>query len=195
MTTLDRYLPHGLALFVRGWVEDPIAVGAVAPSGRRLAELMTREIPPDARVIELGPGTGSFTRAILARGVAPEHLGLIELNASFAQKLQRDLPGVTVVCGDATAPHLRLEPFAGRTDVVVSGLPLVLFGRAERAALLGRSFELLREGGVFYQFTYGGRCPLSDGELAGLGLVARRAGIALFNLPPAFVFRIERRPR
>lgn len=192
MTTLDRYLTSGLALFVRGWVEDPLAVGAVAPSGRRLAGLMTRGIADDARILELGPGTGSFTRAILARGVEPERLALIELSASFARELQRRWPGVTVVCGDAALPHRRLEPFEGATDVIVSGLPLVLFTRAEKTALLERSFELLRAGGAFYQFTYGGRCPVSRGQLDALGLQARRAGMALFNLPPAFVYRITR---
>lgn len=193
MTVIERSLTSGLAQFVRGWVEDPLAVGAVAPSGRRLAALMTRDIAADARVIELGPGTGSFTRAILARGVDPGRLALVELSASFAAELKQRLPGVTVVCGDASLPHPRLESFSGTTDVVISGLPLMLFSRAEKAALLERSFELLGASGVFYQFTYGGRCPVSRAQLSALGLESVRAGLALFNLPPAFVYRITRR--
>jgi phosphatidylethanolamine/phosphatidyl-N-methylethanolamine N-methyltransferase len=193
VTTFDRYLPSGLALFVRSWVQDPRAVGAVAPSGRRLAALMTSAIAPDARVIELGPGTGSFTRAILARGIDPRRLGLIELSGTFAARLQRDLPDVTVVCGDATAQHPLLESFVSRTDIVVSGLPLVLFARQEKAGLLRRSFELLRPSGAFFQFTYGGRCPVSRRQLDEMGLEATRVGITVFNLPPAFVYRIARK--
>lgn len=192
MTTLDRYLPSGLALFVRGWVADPLAVGAVAPSGRRLAQLMTRAIAPDHRVVELGPGTGTFTRRILARGVDPTRLALIELSGRFAQRLQLEYPEVTVARGDATERLAKLDAFTGTTDVVISGLPLVLFGRREKAALLARSFELLKPGGAFFQFTYGGRCPVGGAQLSALGLRAERAGITCFNLPPAFVYRITR---
>jgi phospholipid N-methyltransferase len=192
VTTLNRYLPAGLALFVRGWVADPLAVGAVAPSGRRLARLMTRAIAPEHRVVELGPGTGTFTRRILARGVDPARLALVELSGRFAQRLQLEYPGVTVARGDATERHAALDAFTGVTDIVISGLPLVLFNRRDKAALLARSFELLRPDGALYQFTYGGRCPVPARQLSELGLRAERAGITCFNLPPAFVYRISR---
>jgi len=77
--------------------------------------------------------------------------------------------------------------------VVVSGLPLVLFSRPEKSDLLSQSFTMLKEDGAFYQFTYGGRCPVSRGQLDALGLEAKRVGVTLFNLPPAFVYRITRR--
>ena len=194
MTALARYLPEGLALFLRGWVEDPRSVGAVAPSGRRLADLMTREIPSTGKVVELGPGTGSFTRAILDRGVAQDQLALVELNAAFASNLQQRFSGVSVICGSATDSHEQLGRFEGQTSAVVSGLPLVLFSGEDQSKLLLRSFELLRADGAFYQFTYGGRCPVSRKRLASLGLRAARVGLSLFNLPPAFVYRISRVP-
>lgn len=193
MTTLERYLPRGLALFARGWVRNPTAVGAVAPSGRRLARLMTRDLAPDSRVVELGPGTGPFTQSILERGVKAGNLALVERGASFVTMLQRKFPGVTVVCGDATHRHSALEPFAGRTDFIVSGLPLVLFSTADKRALLRCCFELLHDRGAVYQFTYGGRCPLGRGLLGDLGLEAKRVGVTIFNVPPAFVYRISRR--
>ena len=192
MSTFDRYLPTGLALFVRGWVADPRAVGAVAPSGRHLAKLMTRSIEPDSTVLELGPGTGTFTRAILARGVAPERFAAIELNASFARRLKRDYPQATVVCGDAGSAHAGLEPLRGGVDVIVSGLPLVLFGREQRLRLLRQSFAMLKPGGTFFQFTYGGRCPVVRAELEELCLEAKRIGTTLLNIPPAFVYRLNR---
>ena len=193
MTTLERYLPQGLALFFRGWVRDPIAVGAVAPSGRRLARSMTRAISPASRVVELGPGTGPVTRAILERGVRPQDLVLVERGASFVQKLCRDFPEVTIICGDAAGRHSVLERFEGRTDFVISGLPLVLFSTTDKRALLQRCFGLLHEDGAMYQLTYGGRCPVSRALLDELGLEATRVGITIFNLPPAFVYRIARR--
>jgi phosphatidylethanolamine/phosphatidyl-N-methylethanolamine N-methyltransferase len=194
MTTIDRYLPSGLALFFRGWFEDPLAMGAVAPSGRRLSRLMARDIRPGTRVVELGPGTGNVTRAILERGVLVEDLALVERGTSFLQTLEATFPTATIVRGDATRRHVRLEPFIGSSDYVISGLPLVLFSNSDKRDLMERSFELLRPAGVMYQFTYSGRCPIGRQTLDELGLVAARVGIAVFNVPPAFVYRITRRP-
>ena len=56
--------------FLREWLSDPLRVASIMPSGRALAEIMTRELDPSsAPVIELGPGTGAFTTALLARGI------------------------------------------------------------------------------------------------------------------------------
>jgi hypothetical protein len=63
--------PQQLARFFRSWIQDPLAIGAVAPSGRVLAKLMVRDLVPGARVVELGAGTGTLTQAILDRGVQP----------------------------------------------------------------------------------------------------------------------------
>jgi phosphatidylethanolamine/phosphatidyl-N-methylethanolamine N-methyltransferase len=193
VTTLERYLPQGLALFVRGWVEDPMAVGAVAPSGRRLARLMTRDVGPGSRVVEFGPGTGPVTRALLERGVQPRDLVLIERSGRFVPVLQREFPEVTIICGDAVRKYPALGSFEGRTDCVICGLPLVLFSTADKRALLQRCFELLRRDGAVYQLTYSGRCPVGRKLLDELGLEAVRLGVTLFNLPPAFVYRVGRR--
>ncbi len=153
---------------------------------------MTRAIQSSDRVIEFGPGTGTFTRSILGRGVDPKRLALIESNSGFAALLRRQWPDVAVVRGDASAPHSALESFAGQTDVIVSGLPLVLFEQSEKSALLNRALEWLRPGGSFYQFTYGGRCPVAKRDLSALGLEVERVGLTLRNLPPAFVYRLRR---
>ena len=65
--------------FFRSWVSNPMRVAAVAPSGERLARLMTQEIGPvDGPILELGPGTGVFTRALLARGIPESALTLTQ---------------------------------------------------------------------------------------------------------------------
>ena len=91
--------------FLRSWLEDPLRVGAVSPSGRALARMMARYVDPQAPgpVIELGPGTGSMTRALLERGVAPERLFLIEFDPNFCKLLKERFPGVNVIEGDAYA--------------------------------------------------------------------------------------------
>jgi phospholipid N-methyltransferase len=192
MMQRQQRFPAAYTRFLRSWLNDPLAVGAVLPSGRSLARSVSREIAPGNRVVELGPGTGCVTREILARGVRSDDLFLVERCSGFAELLERDYPGVTVLRGDATQPQQALEPLRGTFDVVVSGLPLVLFSREQRDSLLAECFSLLREGGAVLQFTYGGRCPVGRRELERQGLVAKCIGFIALNMPPAFIYRIAR---
>ncbi len=187
----EAYRPSAAGSFFLNWLQDPLSVGAVAPSGRFLARLMTAGLGPEARVVELGAGTGTLTQAILDRGVAPENLCVVEQNPHFAALLERRFPRCEVVVGDAVdlGEHLRC---AGTFDVVVSGLPLLLFSRAQKRRLLEAAFSVLSPAGCFHQFTYGGRCSVRRGLLEELGLRTSLIGVSPLNLPPAFVYRIER---
>ena len=70
--------------FFRQWLKNPLAIAALSPSSRILAREMINQLPEHAgRVIELGGGTGVFTRALLERGVAPEDLLVVELNTEL----------------------------------------------------------------------------------------------------------------
>lgn len=179
--------------FFRSWVSAPMRVAAVAPSGPVLARLMTREIMPGVGpVLELGPGTGVFTRALLARGVPESDLTLIEFGPEFAGLLSQRFPQARVVSIDA-ARIVEARLFeAGSVGAVVSGLPLLSMPQDKVAAIVGGAFAALRPDGVFYQFTYGPRCPIAPAILERLGLNAVRIGRALRNIPPATVYRISR---
>lgn len=182
--------------FGRCWVANPLRVGAIAPSSRRLARLITSEITPaSAPVLELGPGTGIFTRALLARGLREDQLILVECDRCFAQLLKRDYPGARVLQNDAT--KLRgTDLLAGeRAGAVVSGLPLLSMSMRSRVAILQFAFHQLRPGASFYQFTYGLRCPVPRAVLERFGLRAARMGATLMNAPPATVYRIRPRKR
>src|SRR5436853_7296737 len=76
--------------FIRSWLEKPLATGAVTPSGRVLARTMARYVNPTTAgpVVELGPGTGPVTEALIAEGIAPERLVLVEFNPTFCQLLR-----------------------------------------------------------------------------------------------------------
>ncbi|WP_201742028.1 class I SAM-dependent methyltransferase [Mangrovicoccus ximenensis] len=181
------------ARFFRSWMANPLRVSAIAPSGRRLAALMTREIEPDGGpVIELGPGTGVFTRALLGRGVPERDLTLVEFCSEFAPALRERFPEATVLQMDA----VRLGELPGwaerRPGYVVSGLPLLSMPPAQRRKILAAAFSVLRPEGRFYQFTYGPRPPVSREMLGELGLAAARIGSTLGNLPPASVYRFQR---
>ncbi|MTJ79724.1 MAG: methyltransferase domain-containing protein [Telmatospirillum sp.] len=180
--------------FLQAWSNNPRRVGAIAPSGTALARLITAEITPDCGgVLELGPGTGVFTRALLARGIPPGNLTLVEKGADFADLLRRRFPDVRVFQMDATRLD-RSRLFDGRpAGAVVSGLPLLAMTPRQVLAILTGAFAVLRQGGAFYQFTYGPRCPVPKRILDRLDLKAVRLGRVYLNLPPAAVYRITRK--
>ena len=91
------------ARFIRTWFENPVGTGAVSPSGRFLARAMARAVDPanPGPIVELGPGTGPVTDALIARGVAPERLVLVEFDPDFCRLLRQRYPAATVVQGDA----------------------------------------------------------------------------------------------
>jgi phosphatidylethanolamine/phosphatidyl-N-methylethanolamine N-methyltransferase len=179
--------------FFRSWLSDPVSVSAVAPSGGALGRLITRDIDPrDSPVLELGPGTGVFTKALLGRGLMETELTLIESAPDFARLLQRRFPLSRVLLADASRlAALDLFPPAS-IGAVVSGLPLLSMSRRTVIAVLRGAFRYIRPGGAFYQFTYGFRCPVPRAVLARLGLKATRVGQTVRNLPPAAVYRITR---
>ena len=186
-------LASGWAFF-RAWLRDPKRICAVVPSSASLAAAMTASIAPScAPVIELGPGTGVFTEALLERGVPEHRIALVELGEEFAEALRARYPRATLVRHDAT--RLRsVEIFRGElAGAVISGLPLLAMTRAQVHRILQEAFARLRPGGAFYQFTYGFRCPVPQRLLERLGLKATRVSVSLRNLPPATVYRIERR--
>lgn len=183
-----------LAAFLRAWAKDPLGIAAVAPSSPALAKLITAEIHPDmAPVIELGPGTGVFTKALLARGLKQSDLILIEYEADFARLLAARFPQATVLRGDAARVRRhRALLGGGLAGATISGLPILNMSARQQMMIMRGCFDLMRPGGRFYQFTYSPISPIRRPVLDRLGLKARRLSSTLRNLPPAAVYEISR---
>ncbi|MEO8464307.1 MAG: methyltransferase domain-containing protein [Gammaproteobacteria bacterium] len=177
--------------FFRGWLRDPRSMGAVAPSGRALARLIATGVTSTSTVLELGVGTGSLTEALLAKGVQPANLYLVERDPELAAILRKRFVGCHVFAADALALSRELPPGL-KYDFVISGLPLLLFSPDQRFELLYEILALLRTGGSYQQFTYGGRCPIDRETRRKLNVDSVLLGIAALNLPPAFVYRLTR---
>jgi phosphatidylethanolamine/phosphatidyl-N-methylethanolamine N-methyltransferase len=181
-------------LFFRAFASNPLAVGAIAPSGNNLARLITSEISETTGpVLELGPGTGIFTQALIDRGVRESDLTLIEYGSDFMRLLQHRHPEARVLWMDAawmSSYDLFKERPAG---AVVSGLPLLNMSPRKVMAILAGAFGNLKPNAAFYQFTYGMKCPIPKALLARLDLRAVCIGRVLRNVPPASVYRITRR--
>jgi phosphatidylethanolamine/phosphatidyl-N-methylethanolamine N-methyltransferase len=179
--------------FLRNWITRPMLTGAVSPSGKALARAMAREVVADGLwpVLELGPGTGPVTAALIARGIAAERIVAVEFNPEFCALLVQRFRGLNVVEGDAYDLAMTLPPrLAGPYAAVVSSLPLLYRPPQARLAFVEAALERVRPGGGLIQFSYGLGPPVK--AAAGLFTV-RQAAFVLMNLPPARVW-VYRRP-
>lgn len=181
------------ARFFRSWVDSPGLMGAVSPSGRFLARAMARCVDPQSQglVVELGPGTGPVTDALIERGVAPERLVLVEYAPEFCTLLRDRFPRTRVVQGDAYCLDETLAGILeGPVSAVVSSLPLLNKPDAARQGLLERAFNLMGQDGLFVQFTYGINSPIPLERAKGrLAYSAEGDTPVWLNLPPARVWR------
>lgn len=185
------------ARFIRQWIENPRLIGAVSPSGRALARTMAGfvDLNRDGPIVELGPGTGPVTQALLARGVAPDRLVLVEYESRFCHLLAERFPGVNIVQGDAYGLKATLEgKVVGRISTVVSSLPLLVRPERDRVELLHQAFELMGDDGLFIQFTYGltkSPMPLHARGVTG-AYVGKGSAPVMLNIPPARVWRYRK---
>jgi phosphatidylethanolamine/phosphatidyl-N-methylethanolamine N-methyltransferase len=170
--------------FVQRMARNPRAIGAISPASAALAEAMAAQVDFSlpGRVLELGPGTGAVTKALVRRGMGPGSVVAIEADATFARLLRARFPGLEVVEGDATdARRLeRLGPFSA----IISSLPLLNFPNHERAALVRELLRLLPPGSPFVQYSYGVKPPLPRSAEVKITLAAK----VWRNVPPARIW-------
>jgi len=174
--------------FIRSWIEKPISTGAVMPSGKALARTMASYVDPQSSgpVIELGPGTGPVTEALVAHGIDPARLVLVEFNPTFCRLLRARYPKATVVQGDAYRLRRALETYVREpAAAIVSGLPLVTKPLRARLRLIADAMGLLAPAAPFIQFTYAMLPPIPT---ALSGITAEPSELIWLNLPPARVW-------
>jgi phosphatidylethanolamine/phosphatidyl-N-methylethanolamine N-methyltransferase len=187
-----KRLPDG-ARFLKSWVARPLQIGAVQPSGRALARTMASYVDPALKgpVVEIGPGTGPVTAALLHRGIAAERLVLVEFNPEFCGLLRERFAGVRVIEGDAYAIGKTLAPLGlAPATAIVSSLPLLTRPLKQRLDLLRQCFSMLRPEGPFIQFTYATTAPI---PAKGADYAATPSRRIWLNVPPARVWVYRRR--
>ncbi|WP_333844364.1 class I SAM-dependent methyltransferase [Pelomicrobium sp.] len=191
MLRLDRLRlqPDERFAFFQGFLKNPARVGSVIPSSRflerRVVELS--DVGRARAVVELGPGTGGTTRALL-RAMAPDARLLgIELDADFVRILSatRD-PRLVIHHGDARhlERHLRAHRFPA-PEVVVSGIPFSTIPRRIGREILRAVFDALAPGGRFVAYQVRDRVGELGRELFGRPEVR----VELLNVPPMRVYR------
>jgi phosphatidylethanolamine/phosphatidyl-N-methylethanolamine N-methyltransferase len=176
-------------VFLREWFADPQGTGAIAPSSPQLAAAMARWLPPDpdSYVLELGPGTGAVTAALLQRGLREDRLVAIENNPTLAGLLRKRYPRAHVITGDAWDLDSlllgQIKPIAS-VGAVISSLPLVNFSLAQAERLAEKIRTVLEPQGTWVQYSYHIHKRRTRGATR-FQLLASK--IVWFNLPPARV--------
>lgn len=181
--------------FFKGWIDKPKAVGTFIATGpvtaRKMASVI--DIGSGLPVLEVGPGTGTITKAILARGVEPENLYAVEYSHDFAVHLRRTYPGVNVIEGDGFELDTALGGNSGlKFDSVVSGVPLLNFPVEKRIAYVEQLLDRIPSGRPVVQITFGPKSPVPPGlgnyEVEKLDFIIR-------NIPPATLWVYRRGKR
>ncbi|MDB5490551.1 MAG: phospholipid N-methyltransferase [Micavibrio sp.] len=177
--------------FLGRMVAHPRRVGAIAPSGHALAEAMVSQVDMSqpGPVLELGPGSGVMTRELLARGLPPEQLTVIERDPEFAKIVSLRFPDVNVINGDAfKLGELLTGKFPQKFKAIISGIPLLNLPADRRGELINTALDQLAPGAPLIQFSYGFHSPVA----APSGSRVEMTTFIWRNLPPARVWVYRR---
>jgi phosphatidylethanolamine/phosphatidyl-N-methylethanolamine N-methyltransferase len=178
--------------FLKGVIATPKTVGAIMPTSARMANRMASIIDTGSGlpVLELGPGTGVITRAILDMGVKPENVVSVEYSSDFVRHLRGKYPGVNFINGDAFSLAETLENYRGQKfDCVISGIPLLNFPMHQRVKLVEDLLKLVPVGRPIVQFSYG---PVSPVVARPDSYTIKHFDFIMRNIPPAQIWHYKK---
>ena len=178
--------------FIKGMMSTPKTVGAIMPTSARMANRMASIIDTGSGlpVLELGPGTGVITKAILDKGVKPEDLVSVEYSSEFVQHLRGKYPGVNFINGDAFSLSETLKDYRGmQFDSVISGIPLLNFPMHQRVTLIEELLKLIPVGRPVVQFSYG---PVSPVVARPDSYQIKHFDFIVRNIPPAQIWHFRK---
>lgn len=185
-------MDKGALVFFKLWLKSPLGIAALTPSSPAVARAFARHVDPSstAPVLELGGGTGSITRAILATGLPADRLVVVEREPDLARVLRHRFPGVQVVEGDAGSLDALLGHYGvDRISITVSSLPIIWFPLPVQRAVIDAAFVRMGPDGRFLQITNQFGSPLPKRRL---GLTGRRIDYVWANLPPSSAWEFRR---
>ncbi|KAB2732101.1 phospholipid N-methyltransferase PmtA [Brucella intermedia] len=171
--------------FFKGWIDGPKAVGAILPTSSVTARRMASVIDTGSGlpVLELGPGTGVITKAILKQGVKPADLYSIEYSQDFVDHLNTIFPEVNIIQGDAFDLDSALgEKKDQKFDCIISAVPMLNFPMDGRIQLVESLLSRIPRGRPLMQITYGPLPPVPAGRG---NYTVQHYDFVVRNVPPA----------
>ncbi len=182
---------EGEIKFFRGMMDGPKQVGAILPTSGVTARRMASVINPHSGlpVLELGPGTGSITKAILQR-VRPERLTSVEYSEDFYRHLVETYPGVNFIRGDAFDLDEALGPLASaKFDCIISAIPMLNFPAKDRIRLMDSLLDRVMPGSPVVQISYGPLSPVGPNPGS---YSIKHLDFVIRNIPPAQLWTYRR---
>ena len=178
--------------FYKTLFRDPKSVGSVIPSSRFLSKKIAKQVPlsQEGKVIEIGPGTGVISRALLKHGVPAADLILVERSQDFITSLHKKFPQVTLIQADALQINRVLNIENETINSIISGLPLLSMPDNIAIDILDQITSLMDKDTLFIQFSYTKNHRILQ-DYQGLKLIKQHR--VLLNIPPAWVmcFRLK----
>jgi phosphatidylethanolamine/phosphatidyl-N-methylethanolamine N-methyltransferase len=178
--------------FFLRWLSNPRHIGVPVPSSRILARAMAAQLSvgPHEYVVELGPGTGVVTEALLQSGLTQQKLVIVERDPRFYDQLKRRFPQILILQGDArNLKELLQQHGIKQVAAIISSLPLLGMSDAIRHAIVGNAFSVIKPDGAFIQYTYGLLSPVPEQHQHSIGIQGRVAKRIWRNFPPARIWR------
>jgi len=188
MTNMESNKKHK-ANFLKTFFKERKQVGALAPSSKYLVKKMCDKIDFSIarNIVELGPGTGVFTAELLKRAHADCRIFVVELNREFYEFLAENFtdPRIILLCESADQIDEIIHSYGvEKVDAVLSSLPLAVIPDQIRKRIIIKSYDILREGGVYVQYQY----SLNAKKLLEMKFGKLQMGFVALNIPPAFVY-------
>lgn len=175
--------------FLKTFFKERKQVGALAPSSRFLVKKMCDKIDFSTakNIVELGPGTGVFTEELLKRASKDCRIFVIELNEEFYQFLSKKFNDPRIILLKESADNIDAilaEHNVVEADAILSSLPLAVIPDQIRKRIIIKSYDALKEGGVYVQYQY----SLNAKKLLEKKFGKLKMGFVAINIPPAFVY-------
>ena len=173
--------------FFKRFLFSPGTIGSITPSSSFLTEKMVKpsEVCVCRNIIELGAGTGVFTKSLMKLKSSACKLYLFEKDAKLASVLQNKFPDVKLFSDAAKITELRKKGEIGQVDLIISGLPFTSLPGKIRNEILAGVFDVLKPGGKFITFQYSLHMLKELEKTYDLINVE----FVLLNIPPAFIYR------
>lgn len=180
-----------LGFYLKQWIKNPLRLGSIAPSSKETAAFIIKHIRVgNGFIVELGAGTGSFTKALLESGIPMNRLVCVEIDPHFCDYLSKRFPGLTVYCGNAAdLENLLPKEVIGNVLTTVSSIPFLSIPKQLREDIVLSALNIMPNDGRFIQVSYS---PVSPVPWQKLGLVQHRYGLVWKNIPPINIFGYER---
>ena len=181
-------------MFLLNYIRHPKTTGAIIQSSKALAQIITEGANLECanNIIEIGAGSGAFTKEILRKKSPNAKFFAVEINPNFARELKGKFPNLDIALGSAKDLSVMMkERDMESADIIISGIPWSFLSIREQSVMLKSVRNALKDGGYFNTFAY--HSPLPSAKIFRRKLYktfseVRKSKSVVLNIPPAFVY-------